>query len=152
MADEGDGVHSLKDLQTCSLHLPCRAGEHLVPLMEAGKWGERHCSCFAGLAAGCWVLLHLGNFPKGLHSSDILAESYAELKALYSITTPGSGSQPAAPETTMYLSTSCLSLVVWPRGWQGLHWNTRCSAWRWAGPSTTAEKAIKNSISVNWQI
>lgn len=110
-----------------------------------------HCSCCAGLA-GCWVLLHLGNFPKGLHSSDILAESYPELKALYSITSPGSGSQPPAPETTMCLSASCLSLFVWPRGWQGLPWNTRCRARCWAGPSTTAEKAIKNSISVNWQI
>lgn len=37
MEKEREGFHLLKDLQTCSPHLPRRAGEHLVPLMKAGK-------------------------------------------------------------------------------------------------------------------
>ena len=41
MGDEGDGVRSLKGLQTWSPHLPCRAEEHLVPLMRAGNWSKK---------------------------------------------------------------------------------------------------------------
>lgn len=72
--------------------------------------------------AGCRVLLCLGNFPKGLHSSDILAESYPELKALYSIACLGSGSWSPAPVTTLYLSTLYLSLFALAWGGRELRW------------------------------
>lgn len=53
-----------KDLQTCSPHLPCRAGEHLVPLMETGKQGKRTLQllCWPG-----WLLSPAASwkFPKG---------------------------------------------------------------------------------------
>lgn len=106
--DEGDRVLSLTDLQTCSPHLPCRAGEHLVPFMKKLEIeGKR-----ALHPAARWVLLRLGNFPEGLHSSGDLAECYPELKALSSIACLGSGSWSPAPVTTLYLSTLNLSLFA----------------------------------------
>lgn len=97
MGDERDRVCSLKGLRTCSPHLPCRAGEHLLPLMKAGNRRKKGLQplCSPGRP------LSLGNFPKGLHSSGILAESYPELKALSSIACQGSGSWSSAPVTTL---------------------------------------------------
>ena len=71
-------------------------------------WTKRAFSCFACPAIR-WVLPCLRNFPKGLHSSDILAESSPELKALSPITCLGLESQPPAPVATPYLSMLYLS-------------------------------------------
>lgn len=37
MGDEGDGVSLLKGSETCSCHLPCRSGGHLMPFVEGGN-------------------------------------------------------------------------------------------------------------------
>lgn len=61
MGDERDRVCSLKALQTCSPHLPYRAGEHLVPLMKAGN--PRKKGTAAALLAR--PAAKSGKFPKG---------------------------------------------------------------------------------------
>lgn len=91
--------------------------------------------------------LSLGNFPKGLHSSGILAESYPELKALSSIACQGSGSWSSAPVTTVVVVNVifvciCAGLggIVSCAGLE-LRWNARRSARHEAGSEHNCQES-----------
>lgn len=85
--------------------------------------------------------LSLGNFPKGLHSSGILAESYPELKALSSIACQGSGSWSSAPVTRLCLSTLYLSAfaLAWGESRAARGWS--CDETRGAGSEHNCQES-----------